>query len=65
MFEFLKNRMHNGKRFSVYGLGIILLLTLAVRFASPIKDGDFFWHAEYGKYMLEHGTLIPDHTIYS
>ena len=57
--------MHNGKRFSVYGLGIILLLTLAVRFADPVKDGDFFWHVQYGKYMIEHKTLIPDHALYS
>jgi hypothetical protein len=46
-------------------MGLILMATIAVRYASPIKDGDFFWHAAYAKYMIENKTLIPDHSIYS
>ena len=53
------------KKYYFYGLGLILLMTLVFRFASPVKDGDFFWHVQYGKYMVEHRTLVPDHTIYS
>ena len=46
-------------------MGLLLILTIAVRYASPIKDGDFYWHSAYAKYMLENDTLILDHTIFS
>ena len=46
-------------------LGAILITTLAIRVAVPVRDGDFFWHVKYGQYMVENRTLIPDHTIYS
>jgi tetratricopeptide (TPR) repeat protein len=45
---------------------IVSLLTFTfIRFAEPVKDGDVWFHMAYGRYMLEHHTLIPDHTIYS
>lgn len=44
---------------------IALAVMIGFRFAEPVGDGDLFWQMAYGKYMLEHGTLIPDHTIYS
>jgi len=31
----------------------------------PAEDGDLWWQMAYGRYFLEHGTLIPDHSIYS
>jgi hypothetical protein len=43
----------------------ILLCTFAVRYALPVRDGDLYWHMLYGKYFLEHMTLIADHTIFS
>lgn len=43
----------------------VILVTLAIRTAEPVKDGDMFWHIAYGKYMVENKTLIPDHTIHS
>lgn len=43
----------------------VLLVLVALRFAEPVGDGDLFWQMAYGQYMLEHKTLIPDHTIYS
>jgi hypothetical protein len=46
-------------------LALILLLTIAVRFAEPILDGDLFWHMAYARQMLDRHTLIPDHTAYS
>ncbi len=46
-------------------MSVVLFVTLAIRFAEPIRDGDFFWHAKYGEYCIEHKTLIPDHTIWS
>ena len=46
-------------------LGILVLLTLAVRFAEPLKDGDLWWQMAYGRYLIENRTLIPDHTVFS
>ncbi len=31
----------------------------------PAEDGDLWWQMAYGRYFLEHGTLIPDHSLYS
>lgn len=46
-------------------LAFITFATLAFRYALPIRDGDIWWHMLYGKYFLEHKTLIADHTIFS
>ncbi len=46
-------------------MGVMLFVTLAIRFAEPIRDGDFFWHYKYGEYHVKHKTLIPDHTLWS
>lgn len=44
---------------------LITLITVALRYALPIRDGDIWWHMLYGKYFLQHHTLIADHTIFS
>lgn len=44
---------------------LLLVVLIAIRYAEPVGDGDLFWQMAYGKYMLAHHTLIPDHTIYS
>lgn len=46
-------------------LATITLITLAFRYALPVRDGDIWFHMLYGKYFLEHKTLIADHTIFS
>ena len=46
-------------------LALIVLVTLAFRYALPVRDGDLWFHMLYGKYFLENGTLIADHTIFS
>jgi hypothetical protein len=46
-------------------LAVITLVTLAFRYALPVRDGDLWFHMLYGKYFLEHKTLIADHTIFS
>lgn len=43
----------------------VFFLVLALRLMEPVQDGDLFWHMSYGRQMMEHGTLVPDHTIYS
>lgn len=48
-----------------YFLFFLVLVTLAVRYAMPIRDSDVWFHLSYGKYFIENLTLIPDHTIYS
>jgi hypothetical protein len=42
-----------------------LAAIVLVRHAEPILDGDLFWHLAYARQMIERGTPIPDHTIYS
>ncbi|MBX3168206.1 MAG: hypothetical protein KF760_12385 [Candidatus Eremiobacteraeota bacterium] len=44
---------------------VLLVVLIGIRYAEPVGDGDLFWQMAYGKYMLAHHTLIPDHTIYS
>lgn len=46
-------------------LASLVLLVLFVWYAEPITDGDLWFHLAYGRYMLEHKTLIPDHSIFS
>ena len=46
-------------------LAAIVVITAAFRYALPLRDGDIWFHMLYGKYFLEHHTLIADHTIFS
>ncbi len=46
-------------------LAALTMVTLAFRYALPVRDGDLWWHMLYGKYFLENHTLIADHTIFS
>ena len=43
----------------------LVLFTIAVRYAEPIRDGDLWWQMAYGKYLVENKTLVPDHTVFS
>jgi len=46
-------------------MAIIVFATLWIWLIKPISDGDIWFHILYGRYLVEHKTLIPDHTIYS
>jgi len=48
-----------------WSLGLLVLFTLGIRFAEPVRDGDLWWQMAYGRYLIEHGTLIPDHTVFT
>ncbi len=48
-----------------WSLGLLVLLTLAIRYAEPVRDGDLWWQMEYGRYLIENRTLIPDHTAFT
>ena len=46
-------------------LGAVVIGTMAVRFAEPVKDADLWWQLAYGRDLIANRTLIPDHTAYS
>ncbi len=52
-------------RWAAAALGGTIALVVAARYAEPLLDGDLFWHLAYARQMLERGTLVPDHTLYS
>ena len=63
--KFLKKIVQQKERYIIYVLGAIILFTLAIRYAEPVRDGDFFWHVKYGEYLMENRTIVPDHSLYS
>ena len=44
---------------------LLMAITIAFRYAIPLKDGDIWFHILYGEYCWQNKTLIPDHTLYS
>ncbi len=44
---------------------LVLIAVVGVVCATPVLDGDLFWHMAYAKQMLRKGTLILDHTEFS
>lgn len=46
-------------------LGLLVLTTLGIRYAEPVRDGDLWWQMAYGRYLIENRTLVPDHTIFT
>ena len=44
---------------------MLVLLTLAIRYAEPVRDGDLWWQMAYGRHLIENRTLIPDHTAFT
>jgi hypothetical protein len=41
------------------------LLAIILVSLGAVKDGDLWWQMEYGRQLLESGTLITDHSLYS
>ncbi len=52
-------------RFWPWSLGLLVLLTLGIRYAEPVRDGDLWWQMAYGRYLIEHRTLVPDHSAFT
>ncbi len=46
-------------------MSVLIIAAFIIGNTVPIQDGDTWWQMQYGKYMLEHKTLIPDHTLYT
>ncbi len=57
-----KNEWH---RLWPWLLGILVLVTLGIRYAEPVRDGDLWWQMAYGRYLIEYRTLVPDHTAFT
>jgi hypothetical protein len=51
--------------FWAWSLGVLVLATLGIRFAEPVRDGDLWWQMAYGRWLIEHRTLVPDHTAFT
>lgn len=43
----------------------MIALSISLRYALPIKDGDIWFHLLYGEYFWQNKTLIADHTLFS
>jgi hypothetical protein len=48
-----------------WSLALLVLLTLGIRYAEPVRDGDLWWQMAYGRYLIENRTLVPDHTAFT
>lgn len=46
-------------------LGLLVLVTLGIRYAEPVRDGDLWWQMAYGRYLIENRTLVADHTAFT
>ncbi|MFV1976324.1 MAG: hypothetical protein ACC651_11300 [Candidatus Scalindua sp.] len=46
-------------------LGVALILLLLLHIVRPIVSNDIWWHIALGKHILESGSFIVDHSIFS
>ncbi len=46
-------------------LGAIAVLSLIIQLASPVDCHDLWWHMLHGRHILESGSLIIDHSIFT
>jgi len=44
---------------------LLIIISVAVRFTLPLRDGDIWWHMMYGEFFWQNKTLIIDHTLFS
>jgi hypothetical protein len=47
------------------GLGLLALVTIGILHSQPVRDTDLWWQMAYGRYLLAHHTLIPDHAAFT
>ncbi len=58
-------KRHTWHRLWPWLLGFLVLATLGVRYAEPVRDGDLWWQMAYGRYLIENRTLVTDHTVFT
>jgi hypothetical protein len=44
---------------------VLVFVDIFIKLAVPISSNDLWWHIELGRQILDGGTLIPDHSIYT
>ncbi len=46
-------------------LGLITITTLVVQITKPVTANDLWWHMALGRHILDSGSLIVDHSIFT
>ncbi len=46
-------------------LGVVAAISLFIQLANPVGSPDLWWHMLYGRHILETGSLIVDHSIFT
>jgi hypothetical protein len=46
-------------------LVVFVVLDLFIKLSVPIRSTDLWWHIALGRQVLDSGSLIPDHSIYT
>jgi hypothetical protein len=46
-------------------LVVVVVLDLIMKLSVPINSNDLWWHIALGRQILDSGSLIPDHSIYT
>lgn len=41
------------------------MLLLGTVYTSAVVDGDLYWQMAYGRELLQNGSLVPDHTVFT
>ncbi|HOD72847.1 MAG TPA: tetratricopeptide repeat protein [Deltaproteobacteria bacterium] len=61
----MRGTLHTLARFTYVIIILASFVTVIMRYAEPLTDGDLWFHLAYGRYFVENLTLIPDHSIFS
>jgi len=54
-----------GGRILAAGAAVLVSAVIVAVTTTPVTDSDLWFHLAYGRYLLEHETLVPDHTAFS
>lgn len=65
MSDCLPETKHPLHKILIGALILVILVTLAIRYARPIEDSDIFWQMSYGRYLIDNQSLMLDHTIFT
>ncbi len=65
MGQFLKAKQQLRKLWIPTLLGIIAAISLIIQLANPINASDLWWHMLHGRHILESGSLIIDHSVFT
>jgi len=63
--ERMMKRSYNYRTVCYFLLAVLVVGTILIQYALKLTDNDLWFHLAYGRYILEHRTLIPDHGFFS